>query len=168
MLFFFSSQRIKISKTTPPFQLLQKECSSSTVDKSWGVVCQMSSIGSLGSTPETWLTGEFVDSLSGCDGGPSRPDYLKLVSWILSTFGCGDSHLKLWILLRSLSTGLVYGVWGVGGGEGEVWKWLKCFCFDFDFVSIFMSMSFIQMFVRKTNPRCPHFQRWQFKPRLCS
>lgn len=60
-------------------RILQKECSSSTVDKSWGVVCQMSSIGSLGNAPEVWLTGEFVDTLSSCDKGLSRPDYLKLV-----------------------------------------------------------------------------------------
>jgi len=55
--------------------------SSKNVDTSWPVVAQFSSIGSLGSTAENWLTGEFLISLSTVNGGKScitKPQ-LKLI-----------------------------------------------------------------------------------------
>ncbi|RWS12087.1 tyrosyl-DNA phosphodiesterase 1-like protein, partial [Dinothrombium tinctorium] len=50
------------------------------VDSSWPVIAQFSSIGTLGSTPERWLTGEFLDSLKTTGNRPEfKKTFLKLI-----------------------------------------------------------------------------------------
>ncbi|XP_036359493.1 tyrosyl-DNA phosphodiesterase 1 isoform X2 [Octopus sinensis] len=49
---------------------------------SWPVVCQFSSIGSLGPTADKWLCGEFHQSLAACRSSiysPLTPDKMKLI-----------------------------------------------------------------------------------------
>ena len=49
--------------------------------RSWPILGQFSSIGSLGTEPSSWLTGEFLMSLSKAkDGGPLGSPVLRLVS----------------------------------------------------------------------------------------
>ncbi|RWS11054.1 tyrosyl-DNA phosphodiesterase 1-like protein, partial [Dinothrombium tinctorium] len=53
---------------------------SDKVDSSWPVIAQFSSIGTLGSTPERWLTGEFLDSLKTTGNRPEfKKTFLKLI-----------------------------------------------------------------------------------------
>ncbi len=40
--------------------------------KSWPVVGQFSSVGSLGSAPEAWLTSEWLESLTAAKGDQTR------------------------------------------------------------------------------------------------
>uniref|UniRef100_A0A5S6R368 Tyrosyl-DNA phosphodiesterase 1 n=1 Tax=Trichuris muris TaxID=70415 RepID=A0A5S6R368_TRIMR len=50
------------------------------VDASWPLICQFSSIGSLGVTPERWLLGEFANSLKQANGQQiGAPPNLKLI-----------------------------------------------------------------------------------------
>lgn len=55
------------------------------VNEEWPVVGQFSSIGSLGSTAEAWLTGEFLESLSSPAAVLARRPHLNLVSVVRST-----------------------------------------------------------------------------------
>lgn len=58
--------------------LLTKHCAE--ISDEWPVIAQFSSIGSLGASPATWLTGEFLETLSSQSRGSSRKPHLNLVN----------------------------------------------------------------------------------------
>lgn len=70
--------------------LLAKHVPGEVVRPGWRVVSQCSSIGSLGKSPDTWLTGEFAESLSTVKGGVQKP----MVQLVFPTVECIRNSLE--------------------------------------------------------------------------
>ena len=64
---------MKIYATLTPenvfFQVLQQHGPQSSTVRSWPVIGQFSSIGSMGAGKQTWLCAEWKQSLGTCKGG---------------------------------------------------------------------------------------------------